>query len=137
MRQSSYITKEEPEAGVYVYTHSAWEEDTLSPVVPSIVFNWRMDRAYLMLNWSERWADASVVTLVIENDTIPTAEQPYYHGNMVDQLAFSVGVYNALMDGSELAISSGNISEPMFVSEQKREAFRITMYDYLRLTGWF
>ncbi|CAD5269471.1 MULTISPECIES: hypothetical protein [unclassified Imperialibacter] len=137
MRQSAYTTTEQQEAGVYLYTHKTWDKDSLSPVVPTIVFNWRQDRAYLMLNWSEKWSAIKEIDVTVSSDTLPDYHLIYREGNMRDQLTFSATLYNAMMDGGRFALRKDGEKVPLFTSDEKREAFRVTLYDYLRLTGWF
>jgi hypothetical protein len=137
MRQSAYTTTEQQEAGVYLYTHKTWDKDSLSPVVPTIVFNWRQDRAYLMLNWSEKWGAIKEIDVTVSSDTIPDYHLIYREGNMRDQLTFSATLYNVMMEGGRFTLRKDGEKVPLFTSEEKREAFRVTLYDYLRLTGWF
>jgi hypothetical protein len=137
MRQSAYTTTEEQEAGVYLYTHKTWDNDSLSPVVPTIVFNWRQDRAYLMLNWSEEWRNMKEIDVTVSGDSLPDYHLAYAESNMQDQLKFSATLYNAMMDGGRFVVRKNGEETPLFASDEKREAFRVTLYDYLRLTGWF
>ncbi len=134
MRQSSYITVENTEAGVYLYTHQAWEEDTTSIVVPTIVFNWRQDKAYIMLNWSRKFDQAAEVDIVVMNDSLSTTHIVYQNGNMKEQLKFAAQLYNGMADGSDFLVEDSVL---LFNTNEKKEAFRVTVYDFLRLTGWY
>lgn len=137
VRQSNYVTEEDRNAGVYIYSHKDLVGDTLSAFVPTIVFNWRQDRAYVMLNWQEDFADLTEITVTAASDSLPEAQIRYYQGNMREQLDFSVGLYNAIADNRVLRIQHNGSERPLFGSRQSQEAFRVTFYDYLRLTGWF
>ena len=137
MRQSNYVTEEDKNAGVYMYTHLDLVGDTSAAFVPTIVFNWRHDRAYIMLNWAEDFAHLTEVTVTATSDSLPEAQIKFYQGNMRDHVDFSAGLYNAISDNRELRIQHNGSERPLFVSQQQQEAFRVTFYDYLRLTGWF
>lgn len=137
MRQSSYTVVEEVEAGIYLYTQKTWEKDSASLLIPTIVFNWRQDRAYVMLNWSAGWLEMEEVIVIVKSDGLPVQRITYSHGNMRDQLGFAANLYNALAEGATFTLEKEGEEIPLFDSEEKEDAFRVTLYDYLRLTGWF
>jgi len=141
VRQNSYRKEELKEAKLEVYRHRDWK-DTESParplLVPAIVINWRYDQAYLLLENNSYWP--------LEQDPLPIYwQQSTLDGNVVEegQMDFTFGskknllqqaavLYQHIVAGHQLFI--GDDKQPFLNEGADREAFRVTLVDYLRLT---
>lgn len=132
VRQSSYHIEENAEAGLFLYRHKKW--DTGQAFTPMIVFNWRNDRAYVMI---EPEAAHDSIGLIIGSKDGRRLQLTYVQGDMKEQLLFLTAVYNGIAESSEILVASAGGEHPVFSSRAQMDIFRIIMYDYYRLTGIF
>lgn len=136
VRQSDYLVEENKAAGMILYTHKKWLSAEAPAVVPVIVFNWRNDKAYVMLRWSAGLETAKELEIRAATGAFSESRK-YVHGDMAEQRSLAIWVYNTLPEGVKFSISTEAGVEPLFPTDDLQDVFRITVYDYLRLTGVF
>ena len=138
IRQSSYLVEENSETGLFLFRHKEWPEDEKGAAfVPVIVFNWRHDNAYMMIEWLSFEEEEMPIELLVHHHEQEPQRITYTTGNMKEQLFFLTRVYNALLDGASITIVEDGVPQPFFVTDHQRQLFRIIMFDYFRLTTVF
>ncbi|MEO0552975.1 MAG: hypothetical protein AAF149_07240 [Bacteroidota bacterium] len=133
VRQSYYDLEENQAAKFNLFRFSdRVVSDSLPILNLAIVINYLQDEAYLFLEPNEILAAYEPLILSWENDTDGTKGQYMLQAmNRDSMLSFSTKIYNSLMTNHELALTDGTA---ILSSKKQREAFRITMADYFRLT---
>lgn len=104
-------------------------------IVPVIVINWLKDEAYILIDTNDLLADEEELRVVILStplDTIALRDRGWER-----MLEFGSRVYEALQANQQLQIQSKGIYRPILTEENDREAFRVTMADFYRLTRVF
>ena len=138
IRQSSYLTEENTEAGVFLFRHKEWPIADDGPVfVPVIVFNWRQDKAYMMIEWVSFEEGDMPIELLAQKKGQEAQSITYTTGNVREQLLFLTRIYNAIVDGAAIMIIKDGVAQPFFQTDNQRQLFRIIMFDYFRLTGLY
>ena len=134
VRQSSYDLEENEAAGLRVFRHRDMPESDSTPyIIPAIVMNVLRDEAYILPEPSPVLADEDVLSVILGSgtaaDTIELALP-----NRENNLEFASRIYEHLQQSGTFMIRSGDLYVPFLEDEDYREAFRVTMSDYYRLT---
>ena len=131
IRKSSYITEERDDQGLTIYRLEELAEQKDYPFLDvSIVHNWRNDNAFVMLQPNINMLSGH--SIIIGKDTL-SLEQ----ANMTQQVNLAGKIYNQLIDnGSIWLLDNGRTQEFMAKSED-RQAIRVCLFDFFRLTNNF
>ncbi len=131
VRASYYDEEDKKEMGIIIYRLKNWEEQNVQPAIRlSIVYNWRNDNAFVMTHPNTQFPEVS--RILAGNDTIIFAQN-----NMKDQLNSLSIIFNAIVQEKPLHIETNNNWVSFLDNPQDRENFKITMYDFYRLTESF
>lgn len=101
----------------------------------SIVINWRYDEAYLLTE-PNRYLQQLDTLKVLWQDTTTHLQGHYYfyNGSKEEHFKFAAQLYQSILDEHQLYLIKGNDEKVKFLTDKKsREAFRKTVFDYLRL----
>lgn len=120
VRQSNYNLELVENAGIEIYTLKGIDESML---YPRIIHNWRLDQAFLDL---------------VINDTTYTAlylkesekRRPLKDQNFKKETSLALEIYNAILKNQTIYLNSSFSDTLVF----NRELFRVTCFDYLRIT---
>ncbi len=135
VRQSYYDLEENKAAKVNVFRFSERElMDTVPILNLAIVNNYLKDEAYLLLEPNKFVGHADIIiraTHPQRRDTAIIALSDFHHASMLD---FSTSVFERMSEGYKFTLKIKGTDWPILNTAKSREAFRITMADYFRLT---
>ncbi|MEQ8241322.1 MAG: hypothetical protein RIA69_19060 [Cyclobacteriaceae bacterium] len=123
VRKSNYNMEELDQAGINIYTLKNTSNKTLTT---KIIHNWRMDQAYLQIQLN----DSSLSSLSYFNEEKKVASLPVKDLNFIDQTRSALVVYNLILT-KKLIFQDSQMNDTLVFD---KEGFRITCFDYLRLT---
>ncbi len=127
VRQSYYNVRELADAGMNVFDIKSADENSLLRI--SLIHHWRTDEASVLLEFRDL---ATPLALTIETDSL---ESPViFDGqNVQDHIELALRLFKAIQNKEEVRI--GEFEDALvFANRKQREAFRITMIDFLTLT---
>lgn len=134
-----YYDRSSPDGTWQAYRFSNHYAGNDRPVItPVIVINWLKDEAYLLIESNDFLSDEESLKAVITDisslkaDTVTLSQR-----GRENMLEFGSRLYEAIMSNHEIYIQKGGDFLPILTDEVDREAFRITMADYYRLTRVF
>lgn len=130
-----YYDRESPDGKWQAYRFSDRNTNTERPSLHAvIVVHWIKDEAYLLIESNSMLAKEDMISIVIKNkpDTIRLNER-----GRERMLEFGSKIYEAIQAKKDMTVLSKGKYVPFFQIDKDREAFRITMADYYRLTGIF
>jgi hypothetical protein len=136
MRQSSYDLEVMEDGGWRIYRHEDRLTDTSDFYFNiSLVVNWRVNRVYPIIEMTksiEKDGFQVVWEAIETNDKgIISLEGNQRRNEMI----FSTKLYNKMIDEVQLYVIYKNKKLPLFVSSDQKEAFRVSLYDFYRMTG--
>ncbi|PTB95775.1 hypothetical protein C9994_10265 [Marivirga lumbricoides] len=136
IRQSNYDLEILEEADWRIYRHEDRQKGSNQFFNTAIVVNWRINKAYAILEISEK-VEKENLTLQWSNPDGQKQGEIILKGLQRQQeLAFLTEVYNHILRGNQLSWSpDGQNQTPLFSNNDYKEAFRVSMYDFYRLTG--
>lgn len=127
VRKSYYFIEEMKTAGLEVYILKSSPRGLLQPV---IVLNWRADQAFIMLQPADTLDEE--LKIIIRGESIDSL---FFDGRDRGHHAqVALTIYNAILDKRKLSLMHKKNEYPLFTSRKEEEAFRITAFDFLRLT---
>lgn len=127
VRKSYYDVQEMPGTGLEIYTLIGAPDGLLRP---RIILNWRTDHAFLMLELPDSLPDQlTLVRIGNEEDSLV-----FEGATQLESAKAALWIYNAILDQSEVLYRLNDQELPLFPSANEQEAFRITTFDFLRLT---
>jgi len=136
MRQTHYDLEVMEEGGWRIYRHEDRKTDTSDFYFNiSLVVNWRVNRAYPIIEMSD---DIEKKGLEIIWEAIESDESGIFvlgGEKRKDEMLFSSKLYNKMIDEVELFVTYKNEKQALFKNIDQKEAFRVSMYDFYRLTG--
>jgi len=132
LRQSAYRRQEVDRMVVFKNKKYTESEDSI-PFQVKIVWSWFNDKAFILME-TEAETDDSVKFHFMNSSIDLFASESF---SAADQTVVAATVYNALTDKEVVIISNGTSTDTLFTDSNSREAFRVTMSDYLRLTNNF
>ena len=139
MRQYYYDVEEKREAGLEIFRLQDRLDDNKQPLINlSIIFNWRVDKAYVFVEPNQFFKDSTEFTVVWQ-DSITQDQGEFYFvkGNREAHFKFSAQVYNSILDEQKLYYKRENELFPLLDTEIERDVFRVTMFDFFRLVNYF
>ncbi len=136
MRQSQYDLEVMEEGGWRIYQHEDRQQDTTDFYFNvSLVVNWRVNRVYPIVEMTEEYKQEGLTVewkaMESEKEGTITLE-----GNRRrDEMLFVSKLYNKMTEEVEFFISIENEKTPLFPDTDTKEAFRVSLYDFYRMTG--
>lgn len=130
-----YYDRESPDGKWQAYRFSERDASARQPSLQAvIVIHWINDEAYLLIEPNSMLAEEDLITVVIKNesDTLRLKER-----GRERMLEFGSKIYEAILSKKEMTILCNGKYVSLLQNDKEREAFRITMGDYYRLTGIF
>jgi hypothetical protein len=107
-------------------------------ILPVIVINWLNDEAYLLIESNDILSEEDYLQVVIsETMTSKVDTMSLDQRGRERMLEFGSRLFEALQANSKISVKSRDAFVPILTEEIDREAFRITMADYYRLTRVF
>ena len=135
VRRSYYDVEVMEEAKLEIYRLKKRVKETDEPVLNiNIVNNWRYDEAYVLLEPNSAAGSLSDIKVIWENEDGKSGEISLGGGNKKNQLDFAAKVYDQIQNGSQFYIMKDGVKKAFLIDSKSREAFRVTMFDYFRLT---
>jgi hypothetical protein len=135
VRSPYYQLEELPEAGIRIFRHrDGAMADSSNTLNVALVMNWRMDKAYMLLEPTGQLRDQDTVDIFFTTDSIANGTLHIAMGNTDDYYAGASRLYRLLKTDSQIFyIDSGGVKLPLFASRDHSEAFRLSVYDFYRL----
>lgn len=134
LRQTDYDFEYNEAANFRVYRHEDWPDSATYPLLtPAIVHNWRQSMAYLLLEPNDQLPE-NTITIYWTKNGAQQGTYSFSYGSKEEHLAFAGKLYESLLDGHRLFLIRENDTLPYLSKTEEREAFRITLLDYYRLT---
>lgn len=136
MRQTNYDLEVMEEGGWRIYRHEDRQKDSTDFYFNiSLVVNWRANKVYPIVemtknidkeNFQVYWeaiesSDKGVIAMEGEKRS--------------DEMIFTAKLYNTMVDEVELFVDYKNKKLPLFADTDQKEAFRVSLYDFYRMTG--
>ena len=136
MRQTHYDLEVMEEGGWRIYRHEDRQQDTTDFYFNvSLVVNWKLNRVYPIIEMTERFKKEG---LVVEWRALESEESGKITLEGIkrrDEMLFVSRIYNKMTEEVEFFISIENQKTPLFPNTDAKEAFRISLYDFYRMTG--
>lgn len=135
VRQSYYDVDVMEEAKLEVYRLKKRVEESDEPVINlALVNNWRFDEAYVLLEPNIAAGDLNTLNLSYQNENGDSGEIIFEKGDKKNHLAFASKVYEQIQNESDFFLNRDGQKIEILRDSKSREAFRISMFDYYRLT---
>ncbi len=107
-------------------------------ILPVIVINWLHDEAYLLIESNDILSEEDYLQIVVSEASMSTSDTLTLNERGRERmLEFGSRLYEALQANSKITVKSSGTFVPILTEEIDREAFRVTMADYYRLTRVF
>ncbi|MBL6446219.1 hypothetical protein JMN32_07860 [Fulvivirga sp. 29W222] len=135
MRQSYYDLEENKAAKFNIFRYEDRVREADHPLLNlAIVINYLHDEAYLLLETNEylQRQDHIEIDWSGEQGSIGTIVLDDY--NREGMLEFASQVYEALQQKAHFTVQAEDRAIPILEDQKEREAFRVTVTDYYRLT---
>ncbi len=136
VRQIYYQLEEQTQSKLKLYRLKRQNTKTQDrPIINlTLVHNWRYNEAYLLPEPNAFFKDPSAFTIHWKN---PASEENgeilFERGNKKILLKFAYQLYQKLKDDAQFWVLEQDKKYPFLADKQEREAFRVSMADYLRL----
>ncbi|MEL7145624.1 MAG: hypothetical protein AAFO69_04590 [Bacteroidota bacterium] len=127
VRESYYEIEEKD--GIKIYRLKDYQEVDSSFFQPMIVFHWRSDRAFLMLEFDES-VDAE--SLSIRTGDV---DKVYQVIQIKDHLTLANDIYNAVVDEQDIFIEQQGEMVAVFNGLTEKSNFSLVLYDFFRFTN--
>jgi len=132
MRQTNYSLKNMEKEGLRLYTHDDYAEET--PLKTTLVVSWKANNAFAIMQLKDSISNEEVEFYYQKNDKMQQIEFPNLRRQ--GELVVLTKLYNHLLQEDSLFIKmKGRETQPLFIDNDSQEAFRVSMYDFYRLTG--
>lgn len=136
MRQSQYDLEVMEEGGWRIYRHEDRQDDTADFYFNvSLVVNWRVNRVYPIIEMTERFKKEGLTVKWKGLESEEEGEIKLEGVKRRDEMLFVSKIYNKMTEEVEFFISIENQKTQLFPDTDAKEAFRITLYDFYRMTG--
>jgi hypothetical protein len=136
MRQTHYDLEVMEEGGWRIYRHEDRLLDTTDFYFNiSLVVNWRVNKIYPIIEMPSSIEKKGFEVLW---ESIETAEKGSIRldgEKRNNEMIFSSKLYNKMVEEVEIFIEQGDQRKPLFQNAAQKEAFRVSMYDFFRMTG--
>ncbi len=128
--RESYYNIEEKE-GIKIFRLKEYDEIDSVWIKPLIVYHWRVDKAFLMLEFHPKINPEEI--LISDN----TTEKSYQVVQIKDHLILAYDLYNMLLNEREPNIMINNQQISLFSEKLEKSNFSLVLYDFFRFTNVF
>lgn len=136
MRQAQYDLEVMEEGSWRIYRHEDRQQDTTNFYFNvSLVVNWRVNRIYPIIEMTDKFKNEG---LTVEWKGLESEESGKIALEGIkrrDEMLFVSKIYNKMTEEVEFFIQIENQKTPLFPDTDAKEAFRISLYDFYRMTG--
>jgi hypothetical protein len=134
-----YYDRSSPDGTWQAYRFSDRYTGNDRPVIePVIVINWLQDEAYLLIDVNDLLGEEDMIIVTISDAHANKTDTLYLNQRGRERmLEFGSKLYEAIQANRKVAVQSKGEFVPVFNDEIDREAFRITVSDFYRLTRVF
>jgi hypothetical protein len=135
VRQIYYDVQALPQAKVTVYRHpDRYTAEDRPALWPALVLSTVADEAKILIENNSKLDAEPALRARIKSQYVVTEVVLDTRGR--DQmLTFATTIYQQIQQQAEFELMANGQWEPWLTNEEEREAFRITMADFYRLTG--
>lgn len=130
IRQSDYELEENTAAKFNVFRHEDRLEDAAPAINLAIVINYLQDEAYLLVETSEDLRQQEEIMV----ETTSGSEIVLSNFSKEGMLEFATQIYEHILKDDQFYVIINNAKKPILDAPSIREAFRISVSDYYRLT---
>jgi hypothetical protein len=107
-------------------------------ILPVVVINWLKDEAYLLIDTNELLSEEDYLEVIISDSSTSRSDTVILNQRGRDRmLEFGSQLYEAIQANQKIAVKNRGEFLPVLNEGIDREAFRVTMSDYYRLTRIF
>jgi len=132
MRQTNYSINNMQEKDLRLYTHDDYAEET--PLKATIVVSWKANNAFAIMQLKDSVSNQDSQFYFQKNGEKKEIKFPNLRRQ--GELVVLTKLYNHLLQEDTLFVKRKvQKLEPLFIDQDSREAFRVSMYDFYRLTG--
>ncbi len=131
VRRSYYDIEENSTAAIELYTLSDYKKFEEGNIRPTLAYNWRNDFVAVMLNRSTKLSSEENLVLLFENSE-GSQKLIWNESDIKTQTAVAVKVYNAILNNDAIFFVQDRQKQPLFDSNEEKDLFRITIFDFLR-----
>lgn len=126
--RESYYHIEEKE-GIRIYRLKDYDDIDSSLLRPIIVFHWRVDKAFLMLEFGN--------DINPENINIQLGDEQVAHQviQIKDHLVLANDIYEAVIDEKDIFLNRDGAATPLFGAITEKSNFSLVLYDFFRFTN--
>jgi len=137
VRQLYYDREIRDDAMMNVYRFAKREIDEKQPLLNlSIIINRLKDEAYVFLEPSVIFeGEGSIQLRWLSEDKIRSGSIEFIDGDRFDHYSFVEKIYPLLVEEASFEVHLNGDWYPILKEQKERDAFRITSFDYFRLTG--
>tara|TARA_R100000027_G_scaffold66767_1_gene63404 strand:+ start:254 stop:760 length:507 start_codon:yes stop_codon:yes gene_type:complete len=136
MRQTHYDLEVMEEGGWRIYRHEDRQQDTSGFYFNvSLVVNWKLNRVYPIIEMTEQLKKEGLVVEWRALESEESGKITLEGMKRRDEMLFVSKIYNKMTEEVEFFISIENQKTPLFPNTDAKEAFRISLYDFYRMTG--
>ncbi|MBK6265485.1 hypothetical protein JKA74_10590 [Marivirga sp. S37H4] len=137
MRQARYNLEVMEEAGWRIYRHEDFEKDTSEYFfTTALVVNWQASKAYAIMELPGQISKEGLKVFWKGEETNEQGEISLSGLSRQAELAFLTDIYNHIVKDHLLYWNQERKeSVALFKNNDQKEAFRVSMYDFYRLTG--
>ncbi|WKK86269.1 hypothetical protein QYS48_04655 [Marivirga arenosa] len=136
MRQTNYDLQVMEEGGWRIYRHEERKLDTSDFYFNiSLVVNWRVNRVYPIIEMTKSINKANFEVIWQSLESEESGKISMEGEKRKDEMIFCAKLYNKMIDEVEIFTTYQNNKIPLFENSEQKEAFRISMYDFFRMTG--
>ena len=132
LRQSAYQREEVERMTVFKNKDYLDLEDSIEFQI-KIVWSWYNDKAFILLETAAATDDIIKFSTTMTTEGIMVSES----SAASEQTYAAASIYNALVENQAITMTFGEQTDTLFKEKMSKEAFRVTMSDYLRLTNNF
>lgn len=134
-----YYDRSSPDGTWQAYRFSDQHPGNERPlIIPVIVINWLKDEAYLLIDTNEMLSVEDDLQVIISNTSSSNADTLILNQRGRERmLEFGSRLYEAIRSNQKIVVKSRGEFLPVLNEDIDREAFRVTMSDYYRLTRVF
>lgn len=134
MRQAQYDRKVMEKEGLRLYVHEDFSPSQL--LKTTLVVNWKMNKAYVLVNLTDSTLEKYDIKVYYKEEDGTITEILQENLRRQGELSFLTEIYNQILTEHSLFIQyKGQEEQPLFNSSDDLEAFRVSMYDFYRLTA--
>jgi hypothetical protein len=136
MRQTNYDLKVMEEGGWRIYRHEDRQKDSTDFYFNiSLVVNWRVNKVYPIVEMTENIDKENFKVYWEATESNEAGSIAMTGEKRRDEMIFTTKLYNKMTEEVEMYVIYRDKKLPLFPDTDHKEAFRISLYDFYRMTG--